>query len=55
MTSRKGLSTCKYSVFEIIEIILVRVLVVIAIVAIIAFKDKLQQLWDAIASGINSL
>jgi len=35
--------------------ILVGVLVVIAIVAIIAFKDKLQQLWDAIASGINSL
>ena len=27
----------------------------VIIVAIIAFKDKLQQLWDAIASGINSL
>lgn len=35
--------------------ILVGVLVVIAIVAIVAFKDKVSQLWDAIASGINSL
>lgn len=35
--------------------ILVGVLVVIAIIAIVAFKDRLQQLWDAIASGINSL
>ena len=35
--------------------ILVRVLVVIAIVAILSFKDKITQLWDAIAQGINSL
>lgn len=35
--------------------ILVGVLVVIAIVAIIAFRDKVSQLWDAIATGINSL
>lgn len=35
--------------------ILVGVLVVIAIIAIIAFRDKVSELWDAIASGINSL
>ncbi len=35
--------------------ILVGVLVVIAIVAIVAFRDKVSELWDAIASGINSL
>ncbi|WP_436231968.1 Flp family type IVb pilin [Enorma phocaeensis] len=35
--------------------ILVGVLVVIAILAIIAFRDRVSELWDAIASGINSL
>lgn len=35
--------------------ILVGVLVVIAILAIVAFRDKVSELWDAIASGINSL
>lgn len=35
--------------------ILVGVLVVIAIVAILAFRDRISELWDAIASGINSL
>ena len=35
--------------------ILVGVLVVIAIVAIISFKDKVGELWDTIAQGINSL
>ena len=35
--------------------ILVGVLVVIAIVAIIAFKGKVQELWTAIADGMNSL
>lgn len=35
--------------------ILVGVLVVIAILAIIAFRGKVQQLWDAIASGMNAL
>lgn len=35
--------------------ILVGVLVVIAILAIIAFRDKVSALWEAIASGINSL
>ncbi|MEE1044534.1 MAG: hypothetical protein U0L51_03485 [Olegusella sp.] len=44
----RGQGTTEYA-------ILVGVLVVIAIVAIVAFKDKLQSLWDAIASGINSL
>ena len=33
----------------------VAVLVVIAILAITVFRPKLQELWDAIASGINSL
>lgn len=35
--------------------ILVGVLVVIAILAISVFRPKLQELWDAIAQGINSL
>lgn len=35
--------------------ILVGVLVVIAIAAIILFRDRVQQLWTAIAEGINSL
>ena len=35
--------------------ILVGVLVVIAIGAIIAFRERVSQLWGAIASGINSL
>ncbi len=35
--------------------ILVGVLVVIAILAVALFRDKLQELWDSIADGINSL
>lgn len=35
--------------------ILVGVLVVIAILAITVFRPKLQELWDAIANGINGL
>ncbi len=35
--------------------ILVGVLVVIAIVAITVFRPKIEELWDAISSGINSL
>ena len=44
----KGQGTTEYA-------ILVGVLVVIAIVAVLAFKDKLQELWEGIAQGINSL
>lgn len=35
--------------------ILVGVLVVIAILAIVLFRDRVQELWTAIADGINSL
>lgn len=35
--------------------ILVGVLVVIAMLAIVLFKDKIQELWDAIADGVNDL
>ena len=35
--------------------ILVGVLVVIEIIAIAVFRPKLQELWNAIADGINSL
>ena len=35
--------------------ILVGVLVVIAILAIVVFRPKLQELWDAITSGMESL
>ena len=45
---RSGQGTTEYA-------ILVGVLVVIAIVAILAFRDKVAEVWDAIASGINSL
>lgn len=44
----RGQGTTEYA-------ILVGVLVVIAIIAITVFRPKLQELWDAIASGINSL
>lgn len=44
----RGQATTEYA-------ILVGVLVVIAIVAIIAFRGKVQELWDAIANGMNAL
>lgn len=44
----RGQGTTEYA-------ILVGVLVVIAILAITLFRPKLQELWDAIASGINGL
>ncbi len=44
----RGQGTTEYA-------ILVGVLVVIAIIAIVAFRGKVQQLWDAIVSGMNSL
>lgn len=44
----KGQGTTEYA-------ILVGVLVVIAILAITVFRPKLQELWDAISNGINSL
>ncbi|WP_139650921.1 class III signal peptide-containing protein [Raoultibacter phocaeensis] len=44
----RGQGTTEYA-------ILVGVLVVIAIIAITLFRPKLQELWDAIASGINGL
>ena len=46
--SEAGQGTTEYA-------ILVGVLVVIAIIAITVFRPKLQELWDAIANGINSL
>lgn len=48
LRSQQGQGTTEYA-------ILVGVLVVIAIVAIVAFRGKIAELWDAIASGINSL
>lgn len=48
LRNERGQGTTEYA-------ILVGVLVVIAIVAIIAFRDKVSELWNAIASGINSL
>lgn len=44
----RGQGTTEYA-------ILVGVLVVIAIIAITLFRPKLQELWDAIANGINGL
>ena len=48
LVDMRGQGTTEYA-------ILVGVLVVIAIIAITLFRPKLQELWDAIASGINSL
>lgn len=48
LKDQKGQGTTEYA-------ILVGVLVVIAILAIIAFRGKVQELWDAIVSGMNSL
>lgn len=48
LVDEKGQGTTEYA-------ILVGVLVVIAILAITVFRPKLQELWDAISSGINSL
>lgn len=44
----KGQGTTEYA-------IIVGVLVVIAILAITLFKPKIEELWNAIASGINGL
>ena len=46
--SAKGQGTTEYA-------ILVGVLVVIAILAIVVFRPKLQELWDAIANGMEKL
>ena len=46
--SQAGQGTTEYA-------ILVGVLVVIAILAIMIFRPKLQELWNAIAEGINGL
>lgn len=48
LACRKGQGTLEYA-------ILVGVLVVIAIVAITVFKPKVEQLWNAIAQGVNGL
>lgn len=48
LADEEGQGTTEYA-------ILVGVLVVIAIVAIVAFRGKVSELWNAIASGINSL
>ncbi len=48
MRQRCGQGTTEYA-------ILVGVLVVLAIVAITLFRPKLEELWNAIADGINSL
>ncbi len=48
LKGQKGQGTTEYA-------ILVGVLVVIAILAITLFRPKIQELWDAIASGINGL
>ena len=48
LSEESGQGTTEYA-------ILVGVLVVIAILAIVAFRDKVSELWNAIASGINSL
>lgn len=48
LACRAGQGTTEYA-------ILVGILVVIAILAITLFRPKLQELWDAIAAGINGL
>ena len=48
LACEKGQGTTEYA-------ILVGVLVVFTIVAILAFRDRVSELWSAIADGINSL
>lgn len=48
LCDNRGQGTTEYA-------ILVGVLVVIAILAITIFRPKIQELWDAIATGINGL
>lgn len=48
MTEVKGQGTTEYA-------ILVGVLAVIAIAAITLFKPKIEELWNAIATGVNGL
>ncbi|MDR1185366.1 MAG: hypothetical protein LBK67_11315 [Coriobacteriales bacterium] len=48
LREQRGQGTTEYA-------ILVGVLVVIAIIAVVAFRGKLQELWEAIAAGINGL
>lgn len=48
LSDERGQGTTEYA-------ILVGVLVVIAIIAITVFRPKLEELWNAISSGINSL
>jgi Flp pilus assembly pilin Flp len=48
LTSTEGQGTTEYA-------ILVGVLVVIAIIAVVAFRGKLEELWGAIAEGVNGL
>lgn len=48
LSDESGQGTTEYA-------ILVGVLVVIAIIAITVFRPKLEELWNAISSGINSL
>ena len=48
MSRESGQGTTEYA-------ILVGVLVVIAILAITVFRPRLQELWQAISDGINSL
>lgn len=48
LSDERGQGTTEYA-------ILVGVLVVIAIIAITVFRPKLEELWNAISDGINSL
>jgi Flp pilus assembly pilin Flp len=48
LRDEEGQGTTEYA-------ILVGILVVIAIAAIVAFRGKIQELWTAIADGINGL
>lgn len=48
LREERGQGTTEYA-------ILVGVLVVIAIIAITLFRPKIQELWNAIAEGINGL
>ena len=48
LSDTSGQGTTEYA-------ILVGVLVVIAIAAVVLFRDRVSELWQAIADGINSL
>lgn len=46
LKSQKGQGTTEYAIF-------LAVILVIAIVAVVAFRERIQELWTALAEGVK--